>query len=237
MTKPSRSLSNGRLARVGSSLRVDKRAHRVEAADAERRDRRLAAARDHARRRRRAGSRASPRRSSARRSSTRDTCEKFGPLAAEADRHQPGRHVDDDHRHEVRRDAAPRPLLEQRRVRLLDRAPRRRGRRRCSTPSAPRLPSSTVRPASSIAICAATTPNCRKRSTSWPRASRIQLRRLPVLHLARELGREVGDVEQRDRRRAALARRASATTSRRARLPSGVTRPMPVTTTRRSMAP
>ena len=47
ITKPSRSLSQGRLARSGSSLRVDSALRLAEAAEAERRGRHLGAARDH----------------------------------------------------------------------------------------------------------------------------------------------------------------------------------------------
>ena len=54
-TKPSRSLSNGRLARSRLVVARRQRAQRAEAADAHRRDRRLGAAGDHRRRRRRAG--------------------------------------------------------------------------------------------------------------------------------------------------------------------------------------
>ena len=116
--KPSRSLSNGRLARCRLVVARRQRAHRAEPADAHRRDRRLRAAGDHhvgvaapddlegvadGVRRRRAGG----------------AGRRVRPLGAEPDRHLAGGQVDDRRRDEERRDLA-RAALEQRLVLALD---------------------------------------------------------------------------------------------------------------------
>ena len=119
MMKPSRSLSNGRLARGGLVVARRQRPQRAEPADAHRRDRRLRAARDHrvgvaapddlerladgVRRRRAGGARRQVR-----------------PLGAEPDRDLAGGEVDDGRGNEERRDLA-RAALEQRLVLALDR--------------------------------------------------------------------------------------------------------------------
>ena len=105
MMKPSRSLSNGRLARCGSSLRVDSARIAAETADAHRRDGRLGPAGDH-----HVGVVAlddlegvadGVRRGRARRARRR-----VRSLGAETDGDLAGRQIDDRGRNEERRDAA-----------------------------------------------------------------------------------------------------------------------------------
>ena len=202
MTNPSRSLSNGRLARSGLVVARRERAHRAEAADAHRRDRGFRSTRDHhvgrvplddlvrvadGVRRRRAGG--------ARRG--------VGPLGAEADRNLPRREVDDGRRNEERRDA-PRAAVEIRLVLALDRAePADAGRDEHADTRRVRGRDLQARVVHGELRC---------RNGVLDEDVHLldiflldELQRIEPLHLARDLCREVRHVEARDGRNSALS--------------------------------
>ena len=165
------------------------RAHDGEAADAERRHRRLGAAGDHrvllavADQAERLADRLAARGAGAGRRVVH-------PGAAEADRDVPGRHVGDQARDEERRHALP---------------ARPRGRRaeRSSIVAMPPMPTPTTTPmrgarlgrrprsrASSTAICAAAIANCAKRSIFLMSLLLEVVGRIEVAHLAGDAHRE-----------------------------------------------
>ena len=132
------------------------RAHRREAADRERRDDRLGAARDHRVRVAPADDvRGVADRVGGRRAGRRAVAV-FGPFAPGQDRDEPRRHVDDETRDEERADPAG-PLLEDDLVRLLDERQPADPRADAHADALGVLGSSTTRPESVIASFAAAT--------------------------------------------------------------------------------
>ena len=190
ITKPSRSLSNGRLRLLRVVVARRQRAHRVEAADAEGRDGRLGAAADHARRRRRARSRGTPRRWRARRSSRPTRATGSGPWRRCGSRPCPGARLTMIIGDEERRDrgAGPSPTTSCRCPRSSSRRP---GRRRRSSRRAPATRRRLVQARSPRPPACRPPTRTGGSGRSSPRACRSSASAFEVLHLARELRGEV----------------------------------------------
>ena len=230
MTKPSRSLSKGRLARAGLVVARRERAHGGEAADAHRGDGRLGSAGDH-----RVGVAAPDDlerlADGVRRGGAGGRCREVGALGAEPDRHLPGGEVDDGRGDEERRDLA-RAALEQRLVLALD------GPRSPPMPDAMNTPTraafsgTMTSPASAAAAL-------RRRDGVVDEGVHLLdvllvhvLQRVEALDLGGDPGGERRGVEPGDRARRRCARRTSPSQVASVPTPSADTNPMPVTTTR-----